>query len=630
MEPFSMVRLLLCLSWFTSTCVASGKDTPMAVAFSCGRPSLFLTEEGWIQDSNQHCLHAETNILEYCQTIYPDKGIVRAMFSPVIEVNLEGWCPIGLSVGCSRARRENYSIQPWVCSAQTQRILLSRIPPSCRLLKLETTAASVCQKESYWSDLASVHCQKIHRLQYTKPCIKPDVYTHLHFLGADLVCCEPETPDVADAPAYHRYLSILPNEVDKLSERNQFIAAKAALNESVRKKRKLLERRLIEAQSNLSHDEWLATPELTQASESAAHKEFRQQFVKLLAEAEVLGHRLDAVHQRRVLKLMKTHETEAALAWNTAINSYPPNLTQIQHSAEHLVSVIQRNRHHLIKRFEHLRSVSPMASGVALQELKRNLADLNHTMESNLEKLELVPTYKFAVLEFVTNLLNTKYSELNAFARSISSLNETGNFTPSQKEYVLQAERIIEKYRHHLPALDLENPTRVVKKIAKVTDGANEPIDGREARHRPITLEVQTIDGRSLVSESRGNLSTSATSTKTNANSTRYMSHRPTGSASSSSVVAIVLSLLLCVGIAIFAVYACHFRLRRMRLRRAGYSPTVIEVPEVYNDRSLLRTRSVVGSISDDPELLSHWQLNGYENPAYKFPNNIVRFPHPS
>lgn len=648
-----MTRFLLCFFWVTIVCDASGKDTPKAVAFSCGRPSLFLTEDGWIQDPNQRCLDIEMNIVEYCQKIYPDGGIVRATVSPIIQVNLEGWCPLSLSAGCSKLRRENHSIQPWICSAQTQRILLTRIPPFCHFLKLETTATSVCRKESYWSDLANVRCQKIHKLQYTKPCIKPEAYAHLHFLGADLVCCEPGTSNesasrdlgllytqnssvVSDAPAYHRYLGIRPDEVDKISERNQFISAKAALNESVRKKRKLLERRLIEAESHLSDGEWLTTPELTQASESAAHKEFRQHFVKLMEEAQTLAHHLDAVHQQRVLQLMKTHESETALLWSTVLSRNPPNLTQILNAAEHLVTVIQRNQHHLIKRYEHLRSVNPLATKIALEGLKVNLAHLNRTLENSLEKLELLqaPTFKVVVLKFVTDMLNTRYNELNAFARSVASLKEDIHFLPSQKEYVLQAERIIEKHRRHLPSLDPEKPVRVAKKVAEIGDSGDELADGHATPLRPITLTVlANVDGKwssvsSLVSEKIGNSSVSAEPRKINTNSTRDMSQPVTGSATSTHILAVVLSLPLCFGLVIFTVYACHFRLRRMRLRRAGYSQTVVEVPEIYDDHSL-RSHSTVGLATDDAELLSHWQLNGYENPAYKFPKNIIRFQRP-
>jgi len=45
-----------------------GKDEPM-VAFICNRPSMYLTERGWIKDDDTGCLRDPVDILNYCRKV---------------------------------------------------------------------------------------------------------------------------------------------------------------------------------------------------------------------------------------------------------------------------------------------------------------------------------------------------------------------------------------------------------------------------------------------------------------------------------------------------------------------------------------------------------------------------------
>uniref|UniRef100_A0A183B4S3 APP_amyloid domain-containing protein n=1 Tax=Echinostoma caproni TaxID=27848 RepID=A0A183B4S3_9TREM len=110
----------------------------------------------------------------------------------------------------------------------------------------------------------------------------------------------------------------------------------------------------------------------------------------------------------------------------------------------------------------------------------------------------------------------------------------------------------------------------------------------------------------------------------------------------------VVPAVLACLVFLIAVVLIARCYVRRMRLQRAGYNLTVVEVDEVANTEAstghgLGRGRLTVGGGAgivgtgtggggpvsggvtnlgenhDSVDPLTRWQLNGYENPAYKF-----------
>ncbi|TPP64910.1 hypothetical protein FGIG_01282 [Fasciola gigantica] len=117
---FQMVFLQsVFLLWLTTFICTWGKDMPTAVAFKCGKPSLYLTPLGWNVDGEQSCLHREKDIIAYCQRVYNDTSLVRVAFTTVIEVALPNWCHVNRS-DCppTLANRTTYPIQPWICAGE--------------------------------------------------------------------------------------------------------------------------------------------------------------------------------------------------------------------------------------------------------------------------------------------------------------------------------------------------------------------------------------------------------------------------------------------------------------------------------------------------------------------------------
>ncbi|KAF6778903.1 hypothetical protein AHF37_01403 [Paragonimus kellicotti] len=98
----------------------------------------------------------------------------------------------------------------------------------------------------------------------------------------------------------------------------------------------------------------------------------------------------------------------------------------------------------------------------------------------------------------------------------------------------------------------------------------------------------------------------------------------------SNSVTVGMLTTFGCLSILLVLILATRAHLRRVRLRRAGYSLSVVEVDEVQatnRPRAAVTAVNSVPSESADSRLLAGWQVNGYENPAYKYQSSAARLP---
>ncbi|KAF8572363.1 hypothetical protein P879_01802 [Paragonimus westermani] len=612
MSHFSLI--ISCFLLFGSV---HGKDSPTAVAFYCGRPTLYLTNAGWIQDQSQGCLHNVSDIVAYCRKIYTDMTITHTAFSPSIEIRLEHWCPIN-QPNCKTTPNDSFVIQPWICSASMP--LPLTVPVGCKLTKLGGRTNNTCHKLDHWSQLAHETCSTVQDILPVKPCIKEGSYQYRHFLGANIVCCDsgrtqamhtsPES-DLSSQPSleksllasqddslviardeevYQDYLQHPLPLLDKQHERERFHTAKHAHTEAFRKRTKMLERELIEAESRLSKEDWLTKPELTQEAENRLHQEFRQKFVAVCEEAHASGLQLSEIHHQRILNIIERQINSTLTGWDEAIHREPLNATQLKIAFERLLNVTEHLRYRLVKRFERLRSDYPLESVRESDDVVNRLSHLDQVLQATLDKLNATPSLKTDIYNHWNQLRDTNYAAIEASARAvlITPVQLPDGLKPSlSQEFALAAEKIISKHRHRLPQHERFN------KGSKNVPNMLTHFDPPHLIRVGSVIDVST--------------------------------HR-----TSNSVTIGMLVTFGCISILFVLILATRAYLRRVRLRRAGYSLSVVEVDEVQATNRPLATAMAVTAIppeSADSRLLAGWQMNGYENPAYKYQSSAARLP---
>ncbi|KER29179.1 hypothetical protein T265_04117 [Opisthorchis viverrini] len=765
----------------------SFKEVPKAVAFYCGRPALYLTANGWELDQFTDCLNTKSDIVNFCRRVYPDANITNASFSPVVDILLRGWCHQQNS-SCSLEESSVYRIQPWICSAQKPPL---NVPRGCQLKEFGGSSNATCRKSEYWKHLVSEHCMRLRQVEYIKPCIKPDSYLHTHYLGVLAVCCaikkgkgvvttSPPSPAIQPSKSnfsfplpissksddsliidqnvaiYQGYLNQLTAtttmgtiaEPDKSREKQRYSIAKKAGHEAYHRRKHILEQELAEAEAQFSDMDWIRNPEQTQNAENRLHKEFRQKYLALDQEARAIDHDLLLTHQQRVSHSVGKRFEAAALAWDNAVRNAPSNLTQLLSAIEHLQRVVERDRYHLIRRWEHLQATDPLEASRVLSNLRGRLDDVERQFNRSLEKLDQVPLLKDAILHHVAQLRDREYPQLDAMVKSlhhVSMPEADGVLLPTaDQEAALEAETIIAKYRHHLPKLDLDNKSgktntkpegnKFASKITRIgeafsscsslqvpllkdailhhvaqlrdreypqldamvkslhhvsmpeADGVLLPTADQEAaleaetiiakyRHHLPKLDLDNKSGKTNTKPEgnkfaskitrigeddstngdqskpptpRWDLHVSAydatpsafgpqhakqdtllindTRSSQPAANTQTKHTHPSQPQGLGTVTKWFLALTAVFGILIATLFVLRYRIRRARLHRAGYSCTVAEVDEI-TAVDVTGVDQTVGLHDDEADRLVNWRFNGYENPAYKYPDNVVRFP---
>ncbi|CAL8069246.1 unnamed protein product [Calicophoron daubneyi] len=684
--------------------LVSSKELPAAVAFYCGRPSLRLTPVGWAQDANQPCLHTAEEALQYCRDAYPGVQFFDAVVAPYIQVHIGTWCGVN-EKNCS-SHNGQYGIQPWICS--TRQLEPITVPVGCELHKVGISNAS-CEKSIFWSHLAEDHCKRLGESLTAKidvkPCLKDGSYSSLHFLGADVVCCSrgrqpndtgTEDEDMEEIPNGesndHKEISltgsVIGNEDSSLiierddeilrrylknstsgqvNEHKTYNEAKAAFTDEFKKRENLLEQELADAESRLTEEDWLHNPEQTQSAEEDLHNEFRQKFISLQEEARTTGHKVYATHQNHLLRQMKQREQAAATVWTQAIRSYPLNITRIFQAAEQLLQVIEHDRYHLVKRFEHLRAVDPVEASQRFADLQKQLSDLDKFLEDCWAEAYKLPIDKTAFKNHVKEVRETKYAHLDASVRALTSVSSPlvgKNELPNpRRESALNAERIISKYRHHIPKIDIDKPMDEknvtistmaplelplptqgaldsddpVLRIPHVTDGfgvdtiwlQDHTPDPSADIFFPQMASTQTSVGHILTEATplTDNLIMAAHLNQSPAEPVKLTVGSPINQPSRLSAAVILLIVFLCLCFIVVFPIMIRWYIQRARLRRAGYTLTVVEVDEVTDARPAPST-DVSEIDGGGGGQIARWQMNGYENPAYKYSEGAFRIAH--
>ncbi|XP_055867532.1 amyloid-beta precursor-like protein isoform X1 [Biomphalaria glabrata] len=140
---FSLLQVLLAAS-------LEDKYEPM-VAFICERPAMHRGVNGWIPDKSTDCLDRMEDILTYCKSMYPDHNITNVVEASYL-VTISDW-PMGKS-----DRQHSHRVRPFRCLVggfQSDALL---VPQHCEFDHRHDQ--SQCEGFSHWNSVADEACAK--------------------------------------------------------------------------------------------------------------------------------------------------------------------------------------------------------------------------------------------------------------------------------------------------------------------------------------------------------------------------------------------------------------------------------------------------------------------------------------
>ncbi|KAA0200753.1 hypothetical protein FBUS_02771, partial [Fasciolopsis buskii] len=328
-----------------------------------------------------------------------------------------------------------------------------------------------------------------------------------------------------------------------------------------------------------------------------------------------------------------------------------------------------------------------------LPEVRQHLSDLEHLLSNSLAKLDKFPAFKDTVINHVQHLRDTRYAETDASAKSIAvmsdrELPERLQYPSPSAQAALRADKLIMQHEHHMAHGEAKKSSTVTHKPEKTSTNAvhqtehhdsilpqlpqphmvpktSEHPEHNSESHAVVVSYPNTLDSQPTESTEdivveihlptqRPTPHLSTTVPNPADHSLPETKATPKRNKAQIVVPAVSACLVFLIGVVLLA--RCY--VRRMRLQRAGYNLTVVEVDEVADADTAVRHgphlprlgrgRLVTGGLGsgsngisgaggvvstgmpsvgatglcedhDRVDPLARWQMNGYENPAYKF-----------
>ncbi|XP_069460975.1 amyloid beta precursor like protein 1 isoform X2 [Ambystoma mexicanum] len=161
------------------------------VAMFCGKLNMHLNLQNgkWEPDAagTQSCYGSKEEILSYCEEVYPELQIANVAESTQ-TVTISNWC----EKGRSKCRGHQHIVVPWRCLVGDFVSEALLVPDKCKFLHQEKMDS--CESYMYWHSVAREACGsevlELHSYGMLLPCGLD------RFKGVEYVCCPSRAPAV--------------------------------------------------------------------------------------------------------------------------------------------------------------------------------------------------------------------------------------------------------------------------------------------------------------------------------------------------------------------------------------------------------------------------------------------------
>ncbi|XP_073440615.1 amyloid-beta precursor protein isoform X2 [Dendrobates tinctorius] len=455
------------------------------IAMFCGKLNMHMNVQNgkWETDaSGKNCIGTKEGILQYCQEVYPELQITN-----VVEANQ----PVTINNWCKRGRKQckshTHIVVPYRCLVGEFVSDALLVPDKCRFLHQERM--DICETHLHWHTVAKESCSErsmsLHDYGMLLPCGIDK------FRGVEFVCCpsadENDNFDSADAEddsdvwwggadtdyadrsddkalqgrqeeeeevveveeeevdddeddgedmeeepeepfeeATERTTSIAtttttttesveevvrvpttaastPDAVDKYlenpndeNEHDRFQKAKERLEGKHRERMSEVMKEWEEAEGQAKN--------LPKADKKAVIERFQEKVESLEQEAANERQKLVETHMVRVEAILNDRRRVALENYITALQSDPPRPRHVFNMLKKYVRAEQKDRQHTLKHFEHVRMVDPKKAAQIRSQVMTHLRVINERMNQSFSLLYKVPAVAEEIQDEVDEL----------------------------------------------------------------------------------------------------------------------------------------------------------------------------------------------------------------------------------
>lgn len=314
------------------------------VAFRCGKPSIFLALDppqrgGWLRDDQQGCVDRLEDVLAFCKRVYPRMaknltGVVPS--SDVIAIH--NWCDFKAKK-CEGRSHNTHLTRAFKCltTGFVPEALL--VPDRCSFGHVFSPAERTdCRTLGGWRSLAASECgakqgaPSLHSMGVLTPCPGKGEDKEQGYAGVEFVCCPRDvekapqneayvvsvSKDHARSPKQHKVVGKRPEgkEEDAAGkEQQEFLAAELSLRKEEQKEEAVLASEFAEAMSQLAsvRKDRHGEKDFARLREELI-KRFKQKFGRAISDEVAKERLLDTEHQRKVHERLQRRLDEARRA----------------------------------------------------------------------------------------------------------------------------------------------------------------------------------------------------------------------------------------------------------------------------------------------------------------------------
>uniref|UniRef100_A0A668U118 Amyloid-beta A4 protein n=1 Tax=Oreochromis aureus TaxID=47969 RepID=A0A668U118_OREAU len=463
-----------------------GLLTEPQVAMFCGKLNMHINVQSgkWESDPSgtKSCIGTKEGILQYCQEVYPELQITN-----VVEANQ----PVSISNWCKKSRRQCRShahiVVPYRCLVGEFVSDALLVPDKCKFLHQERM--DQCESHLYWHTVAKEYCgdrsMNLHDYGMLLPCGID------RFRGVEFVCCpawaerdsdsaqlEGEESDVWWGGAESEYSDNSmtrptdtqlaareddedvdeevetferddngdgeedDEEVDMMDDRdgdepNANIAMTTTTTTTTESVEEVVRVPTMAPSPPDAVDRYLESPgddsehtDFQKAKESleAKHREKMSQKFQMKVEAleqEAAGERQQLVetHMARVEALLNSRRRRALENYLSALQANPPRSRQVLSLLKKYIRAEQKDRQHTLKHYEHVRTVDPKKAAQIRPQVLTHLRVIDERMNQSLGLLYKVPSVANEIQNQVAIIMQRVQAELS---QQVSSLQSDG------------------------------------------------------------------------------------------------------------------------------------------------------------------------------------------------------------
>lgn len=472
------------------------------VAVLCGHGKLlnkYLDENRrWVTDNDPKavCTKDKLEILEYCRKVYPSKDITNIVESSRY-FKIDNWCKPG-----QKKCKASHWVKPYRClQGQFQSDALL-VPEHCLFDHIHNQ--SICQSFDDWNNTAAHSCldrtMQLRSFAMLLPC-GVDLFS-----GVEFVCCPKNDKDASiinddsrkgdsgidddnsnededydddyyDGEDYdeddeddssrsstssstttttttttttERPVDYYYSHFDKKHEHELFKEAQKSLEESHRERVTKVMKEWSELEERYQEMK-VKDPKAAEDFRKKMSARFQKTVEALEEEGSAAKRQMSAMHQQRIMSIINMRKKAAMDCYTAALDQVSPKTKKIEKCLEKLLRALEKDRRHTLNHYRHLLN----------SNLKQALKDKEVTLQ-HLDGLNKIANQSFAMLDRVPNVADKIRTRMVAVWHHLHGLGPKASITRDVDEAIVEKfkEEVTEKQKERERQKKLMNERR--------------------------------------------------------------------------------------------------------------------------------------------------------------------------